>query len=294
VSLPFSLPPQESGKPSPVWLGNGFRAGDDFFRVLDYSSNSDGWNDSLTTFHEETAGSDHFIDRASRQHALEQLIRHAERKPAVILEVGCSSGYLLAQIADYFTETAVLGADVVKEPLEQLASVYPDLPLFRFDLVQCPFPDESVDAIVLLNVLEHIEDDAAAMAQVCRILKPNGIAVIEVPAGPHLYDAYDQSLMHFRRYALSDLRRLARDANLRIVEQSHLGFLLYPGFQLVKRRNRRLLSKSANAQRQVVEQNIRNTGSSGLLRCLMKFELAMGHWFSYPFGIRCLLTCAKQ
>jgi SAM-dependent methyltransferase len=291
--LPFSLPPQEPGKPSPVWLGNGFRAEGDCFRILDYSSNAAGWNDNLTSFHEETAGSEHFMDRASRQHAMEQLIRYAGRNPAVILEVGCSSGYLLAQIASQFTDTAVLGADVVKEPLEQLASRFPELPLFRFDLVQCPFPDQSIDAVVLLNVLEHIEDDAAAMAQVFRILKPNGIAVIEVPAGPHLYDAYDQSLMHFRRYALSDLRRLASNANLRIVEQSHLGFLLYPGFYIVKRRNRRLLSRSADAQKQVVAKNIRNTGSSGLLGWLMERELAMGRWFSYPFGIRCLLTCSK-
>jgi ubiquinone/menaquinone biosynthesis C-methylase UbiE len=294
VSLPFALPPQEPGKPRPVWLGNGFRAEGDYFRILDYSSNAAGWNDNLTSFHEETAGSDHFIDRASRQHALDQLIRYAGSKPAVILEVGCSSGYLLAQIANHFTESAVLGADVVKEPLEQLAPLIPHVPLFRFDLVQCPFPEESIDAVVLLNVLEHIENDSAAMAQVFRILKPNGIAVIEVPAGPHLYDVYDQSLMHFRRYALSDLRRLVRDANLRIIEQSHLGFLLYPGFCLVKRRNRRLFSKSADAQRQVVEQSIRNTGSSGLLGWLMDLELAMGHWLSYPFGIRCLLTCAKQ
>ena len=49
-------------------------------------------------------------------------------------------------------------------------------------------------------MLEHVEDDQAAIRQVYRILQPGGVAVIEVPAGPDLYDIYDRQLMHHRRY----------------------------------------------------------------------------------------------
>ncbi len=294
MSFPFALPPQGPGKPAPQWVGNGFQVGSNFCRVLAYSSNEEGWSDDLTWFHENTAGSGHFIDEASRRHALDQLRRHVQMNNAVILEVGCSSGFLLCQIAENLENAMAIGSDVVRGPLEKLASTCPHFPLFQFDLVRCPFPDSCVDAVVLLNVLEHIEDDDAALRQVYRILKPGGVAVIEAPAGPHLYDVYDKSLRHFRRYALSVLLRKVREANLQVVERSHLGFFLYPGFQFVKHKNMQLLSEDLDTQRRSVEASIRKTMSSSLLRAVMRLELNLGRWISFPFGIRCLVTCAKQ
>jgi SAM-dependent methyltransferase len=293
VIVPFTLPPQSPGKPIPNWVGNGFRVGGKVLPVLEYSSNAHGWTDDLTTMHEETAGSDHFIDRASRQHALEQVCKYVKGKTPVILEVGCSSGFMLRLIRDRLTDALVMGSDVVHDPLEQLAAKFPDVPLFRFDLTHCPLPDNSVDAVVMLNVLEHIENDTAAMQQVYRILKPDGILVVEVPAGPHLYDVYDKLLRHYRRYTSSSLRGLVKRANFQIIEQSHLGFLMYPGFWLVKQRNKRFLSEESAAHRRIVEKNIRDSGGSPLLKAIMQLELALGRWVSYPLGIRCLLTSSK-
>jgi len=108
----------------------------------------------------------------------------------------------------------LIGSDYVRGPLEEVARRLPDVPLLQFDLVKCPLPDASVDVVVLLNVLEHIEDDVGAVRQLARILKPGGAVVIEVPAGPHLYDVYDKVLMHYRRYRLSGLKRLLRAAGL--------------------------------------------------------------------------------
>jgi hypothetical protein len=72
--------------------------------------------------------------------------------------------------------------------------------------------------VVLVNVLEHFEDDAAAVSHVARVLKPGGVAVIEVPAGPQLFDVYDKYLQHFRRYQLADLCRLVERAGLQVIE----------------------------------------------------------------------------
>ncbi len=276
MSFPFTLPPQGPGKPNPQWTGNGFQVGNDFFRVLEYSSNDMGWSDDLTRFHEDTAGSDHFMDEASRRHAVEQLRRHVMVDNPVILDVGCSSGFLLRRVSENLENAVAIGSDVVRGPLEKLALSCPDFPLFRFDLVRCPFPDGCVDAVVLLNVLEHIDDDGAALRQVFRILKPGGVAVMEVPAGPHLYDAYDELLRHFRRYALSDLLRKVKEASLHVVEKSHLGFFLYPGFRMVKHKNLRLLSQDRETQRRSVEASIRKTGSSSLAES--DHETGTEHW----------------
>lgn len=293
MSFPFPLPPQAPGKPNPEWVGNGFQVGNNFCRVLEYSTNEEGWSDDLTKFHEDTAGSDHFIDRASRRHALQQLLKYAGKKASVVLEIGCSSGFLVRQISERLKDSVVIGSDIVHKPLDQLASSRPDLPLFRFDLVKCPFPDSSIDAVIMLNVLEHIENDRLAMRQVYRILKPGGIVVIEAPAGPHLYDFYDKSLMHFRRYTLMGLTALVEGLSFRVLKKSHLGFFLYPGFSWVKRRNKKLVLKSEDVQNHLTEQNIRKTGGSRLLDMLIQFELALGKFTSYPLGIRCLLTCSK-
>ncbi|MGI0026095.1 MAG: hypothetical protein ACREA4_13250, partial [Nitrososphaera sp.] len=101
------------------------------------------------------------------------------------------------------------------------------------------------------------------------------------------------ALMHYRRYRLSTLRGIVKKANFEVVEQSHLGFFLYPAFWLVKQRNKRFLSQEPAAHRQVVQQNIHTTAGRRLLGLFMRVELILGRWISYPFGIRCLLSCGK-
>jgi SAM-dependent methyltransferase len=280
----------------PEWTGRGFRLGSSWCPVLEYDANDSGWTEDLTLFHENVAGEGwHPIDVASRRRARRALARHIRTPPESItlLEVGCSSGFLLRELVEDWPESLVIGSDYIVGPLHRLSAELTTLPLLRFDLVNCPLPSESLDAVVLLNVLEHIEDDSLATAQVARTLKPGGIAIIEVPAGPHLYDAYDKYLRHFRRYKLDDLCGLVEAAGMRIVERSHLGFLVYPAFALAKRRNRRALHDSEELQRVVVEQSITRSGATPVLRWTMALEEQLGSWIRYPVGIRCVITAVK-
>lgn len=293
MNIPIILPAQSEGAELPQWVGNGFKIGDEFTKVLQYSSNALGWTDDLTSFHEDNAGEHHFIDKASRNHALSQLKNIASKESSIILEIGCSSGYMLKQIKETYPKATVIGADVVYEPLVTLANNMPDVPLLRFDLTKCPLPDNCVDAIVMLNVLEHIEDHATAIQQAFRILKPNGILIIEVPAGPQLYDCYDKLLCHFRRYKLADLSELATKNGFKILKKSHLGFFLYPAFAHVKYRNKKKYGLNVENAAEVVKKNISQAANNPLLNMLMKLELAVGNLISYPIGIRCLLTCRK-
>jgi SAM-dependent methyltransferase len=260
---------------------------------LSYETSDSGWTDDLTALHEEKAGADHFIDLASREYALGQLERFTPAPAPVILEVGCSSGFLLRLLRERMPTAFLIGSDYVAGPLLHLAQEMSDIPLLQFDLTKCPLPEQSIDAVILLNVLEHIPDDAAAMVQVHRILKPGGIAIIEVPAGPHLFDIYDQLMMHCRRYSLASLRNLAQNAGLRVISYSHLGCFLYPGFWWVKQHNKKFPSQQRSDQQQIVAHNIIQTKSSRLLTAVMHLELALGKWVSYPFGIRCLMTCRR-
>ena len=234
----YPWPPLPNSHQKPQWTGNGFRLENRMQPILTYEVGASGWTDELTNFHEKTAGENHFIDLALRQHALRQLKKYLQRVSPIILEVGCPSGYMLRLIRERLPHAFLIGSNYVSGPLMNLARQMPHIPLLQFDLTHCPLSDESIDTIVLLNVLEHIGDNGAAMRQIFRILKPGGIAVIEVPAGPKLYDIYDKLLRHHRRYSLTALRNLPQTAGLRIVGHSHLGFFIYPGFWWVKRRNR--------------------------------------------------------
>jgi SAM-dependent methyltransferase len=187
----------------------------------------------------------------------------------------------------------VLGADYVRGPLEKLSTTMPGVPLVQFDLVQCPLPDACVDVLVLLNVLEHIENDAGAAKQIHRLLRPGGIAVIEVPAGPELYDVYDKLLLHHRRYTGAQIEGILRAAGFQILESSHMGFFLYPFFRHVKRRNRRYLTVPLEEQKRIVQSTIVNAGSGPLPGMVMRVEAALRRWMPMPWGIRCLVTAGK-
>ena len=238
-----------------------------------------GWSDELTQLHEESAGADHPIDRLSRSWALSALRRHVRDAAPAILEVGCSSGFFLRELRTEWPAAALTGSDVVKEPLERLAARGIGVPLLQFDLVQCPLPSASLDAVVLLNVFEHIDDDQAAMRQVARILRPG--------------DVYDEHLRHYRRYSASGLARSLAEAGLTPVAQSHLGCLLYPAFVLAKRRNQRVIATDVETRRRIVEASITATRSSALVRVVLQAEARLGRYVSYPFGIRCVAVARK-
>jgi SAM-dependent methyltransferase len=292
--MPITFPPPPgTDLASCVWTGEGFSSGNWQTRVLSYETGQSGWTDDLTRFHEETAGADHYIDIASRENALRCLKRYTASASPVVMDVGCSSGLFLELLRDRFPESKLIGADYVRGPLEALSKRLPRVPLLQFDLAACPLPDNFVDAVVALNVLEHIEDDVSAMKHVHRILKPGGIAVLEVPAGPMLYDLYDRELMHFRRYRMSDLRSKLRGVGFRIEESSHLGFFLYPPFALVKLKNRFFGNNEIEKRAKTVARDIKRFRHSQIMHGLMRLEAILRPHAPYAVGIRCLVTCRK-
>lgn len=84
--------------------------------------------------------------------------------------------------------------------------------------------EELFDTVILMNVLEHIEDDRAVLMALKRRLLPGGFLVVLVPAGPWAFGPTDERLGHFRRYSKRYSRQLAIDCELRI------GFMRYYNF----------------------------------------------------------------
>jgi SAM-dependent methyltransferase len=291
IEFPWPIPPNAST--APIWTGDGFIVDGQSVPILSYSPGSSNWTDDLTHLHEAAAGDgQHPIDRASRAHAVDQIRANLPSPTASILEVGCSSGFLLNDLVNAFPQANIIGSDIVTGPLAALSKRC-KVPLLHFDLVQCPLPDNCVDVAVQLNVLEHIEDHIGATRQLFRILKPGGIAVIEVPAGPHLFGLYDRVLMHWRRYHWRELCYMFESAGFETLYRSHLGFFLYHAFRRIKLRDARHFPGDPAVQRQRVEREIRETRTSRLVGAALRVECALAKFVRYPVGIRCLLTARK-
>jgi SAM-dependent methyltransferase len=86
-------------------------------------------------------------------------------------------------------------------------------------------PPASYDCAVLVNVLEHIADDAGALRALFRILKPGGSLLMFVPALPFLFSRLDSYYGHYRRYRRDALARLAGDAGFEAREARYLDLL---------------------------------------------------------------------
>lgn len=290
----YPFPPSPLLSAPVQWTGQGFVTEDGHaLDVLCYDETASNWNVELTRYHEAEAGANHPIDIASRRMAIQSIRRHVASEAPVLLDVGCSSGHLLGELASAFPGAQLIGADFIPEVLRRIAPSMPGVPLVQFDLRHCPLPDASVDAVTCLNVLEHIDDDEAALRHIKRILKPGGIAHVEVPAGPGLYDIYDQWLMHHRRYRMRDLLALARRVGLQPVRRNHLGFFLFPAFAIVKRWGRRKLELPAAEKEAIVTRRIRSTRRSAAFGALIGMEAALSRVVRFPVGIRCVAVLRK-
>lgn len=119
--------------------------------------------------------------------------------------------------------------------------------------------------------------------------------MIVVPAAPGTYDYYDRFLGHERRYGRGELAGKARAAGLEVLEDAHLGALLYPAFWAVKKRNRRRYDHLRGAAlEERVAQDIATTQNSplGAWSCRLERTL-LRRGIRLPFGIRGLTVVRR-
>jgi SAM-dependent methyltransferase len=138
-----------------------------------------------------------------------------------VLDAGAGSGTFSNRLsAEGFDVTST---DVTDEALEVLrARVWG--PVVRADATSLPFRTESFDAVVLAEVLEHVEDDAGALAEAARVLRPQGVLAVSVPRNPAWFSQSDRWAGHFRRYTGEELVNRVTAARFEIVSCQAWGF----------------------------------------------------------------------
>lgn len=151
---------------------------------------------------------------------LEAEIKKYPRKTVKILDFGAGIGTYSGMVKDlgYTVDCVEIDPDMTKQ-LKKNHKVYSDIKDVK----------EKYDVIYSLNVLEHIEDDSTALADLKSHLKPKGEIILFVPAFNIIYNKLDKRSGHFRRYRKRDLKQLAENTDLKLASVRYsepIGFVL--------------------------------------------------------------------
>jgi SAM-dependent methyltransferase len=140
-----------------------------------------------------------------------------------------------------------VASDIDPEHLARLRVRFrgrPNLEIRRCDLRSAPdFQDLRglFDTVVCLNVVEHVEDDLAALRNIFSALQPGGVAIILVPQDQAAYGTLDEVLGHYRRYSEAQLRARMEEAGFHVERMLHFNRVTRPGWringQLLRRRS---------------------------------------------------------
>lgn len=152
--------------------------------------------------------------RARARLTKELLDRLGVSPPARVLDAGCGWGTTLEALerAGY----RATGADISRRALDRLDR--PGRELVEVDLTK-PLPAEEVggyDAVLALDVIEHLDDDRAAVGRLGELARPGGYVVVSVPARPDLFSEFDAIQGHRRRYLPDTLESAFQVADLEL------------------------------------------------------------------------------
>lgn len=237
--------------------------------------------------HEET----HWWFAARRSIVLHMLRRelestHGTRTPLRLLDVGCGAGGLLAYLREFGEVTGVdpsaaavayasaKGADVRAGTLPE------GLPFAA---------EERFDVITLLDVLEHVEQDEAALAALARLLRPDGLLVVTVPAFPFLWSSHDVVNEHVRRYTRGQLRARLEGAGFDVRTISYYNTTLFLPIAAVRVVRRWLFGLSEQGDLGTVPRPV-----NAALRSLFAVERHVIGRLPLPFGVSLIATARQR
>ena len=171
-----------------------------------------------------------------RSDLIEWALRRYFPRTRDFLEIGCGTGYVLDRLHRSFPDLSLSGTELFAEGLQYArARVGDAAELSQLDATQPRFHEE-FDAVGAFDVIEHIQNDAAVLANVRAALRPGGGLLLTVPQHEWLWSETDVAAHHVRRYTRSGLRDSLAGAGFEILRITSFMTLLLPAMWLARRR----------------------------------------------------------
>ena len=218
---------------SPGWrcpaCGNSPRRSGDFILFAPHLATS---NDGMEP------GDHHILDQLhdqsfwfrARNRFVTDLVKAHFARAERVLEVGCGGGYVLRALKGALPSSGIVGTEIYADGLVYARrQVGSDVELLQADARAIPFSAE-FDLICAFDVLEHIEDDEAALAEMHQALRPGGGVLFSVPQHPLLWSRVDEVSHHKRRYRRGELEKKCRRVGFEVVGTTSYVTILLPIF----------------------------------------------------------------
>ena len=151
----------------------------------------------------------------------------------LLIDAGCGTGTFLAEMAAL---CHVIGLDNHKQSIALTSSHIKRTggAVLRTSLETIALPDSCATVVTALDVLEHLDNDAAAVHELTRLLRLDGLLIVTVPALPILWSDWDEALHHRRRYTRRQLLQLVQNPELEILRCTYFNTVLLPIIALIR------------------------------------------------------------
>lgn len=222
----------------------------------------------------------HWWYRARRAIVADMITQYVRLpKDANIVEIGCGTGSNLPTLARFGNLTAI-------EPdsdARAFAATRSKANVLEGRLpADLPIDAASQDLAVMLDVLEHVDDDVAALKAVAAKLKPGARFLLTVPAVPSLWSPHDEEHHHKRRYTKASLSKAMEAAGLKIEVISYFNTLLFPLIAGIRWTKNLIGSKT-------VDTGMPSLWLNSLLERIFAAERALIGKFPLPIGVSLLV-----
>ncbi|MCR4333509.1 MAG: class I SAM-dependent methyltransferase [Patescibacteria group bacterium] len=202
-----------------------------------------------------------------------------------VLDIGCGSGFLLGELAK--KGKRVFGVEPNHELATLLRKRYPAISIAEKTVESLEEVPGVFDTITLLDVLEHVEDDVAALHKIYKKLVPGGQLVLVVPAHQILYGKRDVAMGHYRRYGKEELFSKISSVGFTIQETRHWNALAFLPYWFAEKILHRELVVSYRANKNV-------KGAKKSLRRMISWWLAsVEHFIDFRFGLSLIIIAKK-
>jgi ubiquinone/menaquinone biosynthesis C-methylase UbiE len=207
-------------------------------------------------------------------------------RESTLLDCGAGTGLFAEEME---AQCRVLVLDDHEESLRLLRARFTPEQVLTVSAAGIPLPDAAVNVVTVLDVLEHIEADSAAVSEMARVLRPGGVLVATVPASMALWSEWDVGLHHFRRYSRPGLKALFGDANTwEIVHLNYTNTAIFPIVWLARKWHAWRGTPVGHRSEDVVPVGWLN-------RLLRGIFVGMGRMrLPFPFGVSLLLVARRR